>query len=139
MTTTNIVTFDARNGLDLTTSTGRQVNFEFDNSKLTGTDNLAVAILRKLVEGINKEVTLIYSAFGYEIPFHVIIKGSRICVYSIDGNEDRIEVYGSKLSMKIKGINHAVKCVHQTLEEIANVVVGYTYVWMFENASKYIQ
>ena len=139
MTTTNIVTLDTRNGLNFTTSTGRQVHFEFDSNKLTGADSLAVAILRKLVEGIDNKVTLIYSASGYEIPFHVIIKNSRICVYSIDGNEDRIEVYGSKLSMKIKGINHAVKCVDQILEEIVNVVVGYTYVWMFENASKYIQ
>ena len=136
---TNIVTLDTRNGLNLTTSTGRQVHFKFDSNKLTGADNLAVAILRKLVEGINNEVTLIYSAFGYEIPFHVIIKGSRICVYSIDANEDRMEVYGSKLSMKIKGINHAVKCADQILEEIMKVVIGHTYVWMFENASKYIQ
>jgi hypothetical protein len=136
---TNIVTLDTRNGLNLTTSTGRQVHFKFDSNRLTGADSLAVAILRKLVEGINNEVTLIYSAFGYEIPFHVIIKGSRICVYSIDGNEDRIEVYGSKLSMKIKDLDHALDCLDQIVEEIVNVVVGYTYVWMFENASKYIQ
>ena len=136
---TNIVTLDTRNGLNLTTSTGRQINFKFDSNKLTGADDLAIAILRKLAENIDDEVTLIYSAFGYEIPFHIIIKDSRICAYSIDANEDRIEVYGSGVFMQINDINYAVNSTHNILEGIINVVVGHTYVWMFENASKYIQ